>query len=430
MGSSATAGMSALMNGATPAQAAGLTFGGVGPLADAARTLTRLPGLRGTPIGDAAEQFTEAAITRRVAREIPIVGGAAGPMLGAKLLTDYDPDKAEYDDKGRLIGRPMLVPAVGEGLEALTYPLGKRPAKRRTTEGELDWFEDEDGELFPGFTAVRRKRAGMFTPVAPTLTPTAASADEEIVRERQTYADDMRGEEIEEHIADVARSTSAPGGGAGSERIESAAGRLEKSAEALERAASSLVGSLRISGSADVSSIMGDVMRLLSGRGVNGVDHLTVAGLMARAVGMTPLDDGKPPVREDLARFGLFIDSAAQLGLSPEQTERVGREVKETPDRRLTPDTRAELLDSAVAMGRSREAAEREVNRLEIAARLLPNEINAFGSMPVPSVTVEPEVKVEPVINISTDDQNSDYDAAMSSSAPMSGSQAVLGGTA
>ncbi len=430
MGSSAMAGMSALMNGATPAQAAGLTFGGVQPLADAARTLTRLPSLRGTPMGDAAEQFTEAAITRRVAREIPLVGGAVGPMIGAKLLTDYDPDKAEYDDKGRLIGRPMLVPAVGEGLEALTYPLGKRPAKRHAVNGELDWFEDEEGELFPGFTAVRRKRSGMFTPVAATPTPTAASADEEIVRERQTYADDMRGEEMEEHIADVARSTSAKSGGAaGSDRIEGAAGRLEKSAEALERAASSLVGSLRISGSADVSSVMGDVMRLLGGRGINGVDHLTVAGLMARAVGMTPLDDGKPPVREDLARFGLFVDSAARLGLSPEQTERVGREVKETPDRRLTPDTRTELVESAVMTGRSREEAEREVNRLEIAARLLPSEINAFGSMPVPSVTVEPEVKVEPIINISTDDKDSDYDAAMRSSASMSGSQTVLGGT-
>jgi hypothetical protein len=430
MGSSATAGMSALMNGATPAQAAGLTFGGVPPLADAARTITRLPSLRGTPMGDAAEQFTEAAITRRVAREIPIVGGAVGPMIGAKLLTDYDPDKAEYDDKGRLIGRPMLVPAVGAVLEALTYPLGKRPAKRRAVEGELDWFEDEEGELFPGFTAVRRKRSGMFTPVAATPTPTAASADEEIVRERQTYADDMRGEEMEEHIADVARSTSAKSGGtAGSDRIEGAAGRLEKSAEALERAASSLVGSLRISGSADVSSVMGDVMRLLGGRGINGVDHLTVAGLMARAVGMTPLDDGKPPVRDNLARFGMFVDGAARLGLSPEQTERVGREVKQTPDRRLMPDTRAELVESAVMTGRSRDEAEREINRLEIAARLLPNEINAFGSITVPSVTVEPEVKVEPIINVSTDDQDSDYDAAMRSSAAMSGSQAVLGGT-
>ena len=210
VGSNALAGATALQSGATPAQAAGLTFGGVQPLADAARTFTRLPSLRGTAFGDAAEQFTEGAVTRRVARDIPLYGRTLGPMLGATLLTDYDPEKAEYDDKGRLIGRPMLVPAVGARLEALTYPRGKQPGKRTAADEELDWIEDDDGELIPGFTPVKRKRMGMFTPVAPT--PTEASADEEIARERETYADDMRGEEMEQHISDVARSTAGTSG--------------------------------------------------------------------------------------------------------------------------------------------------------------------------------------------------------------------------
>jgi hypothetical protein len=422
------AGATALQSGATPAQAAGLTFGGVGPLADAARSLTRLPSLRGTALGDAAEQFTEGAVTRRVARDIPIYGQALGPMLGAKLLTNYDPEKAEYDEKGRLIGRPMLVPAVGAGLEALTYPLGKRPVKRAVADEELDWIEDDDGELIPGFHPVARRRMGVFTPVTPT--PTEASADKEIARERETYADDMRGEEMEEHIADVARSNAGRGSGkSDAERVEGAAGRLERSAEALERAAALMTGTLRLTGTADVTSVTGDVMRLLGGRGAGGVDHMTVAQLMAQAVGVTPLGDGKPPVRDDLARFGMFVDSAARLGLSPEQTERIGREVKDSPDRRLTADTRAELIDGAVAAGRSREDAEREVNRLEIAARLLPNEITAYGTMPVPSITVAPEVNVEPIITISTDDESSSYDDAMRSSASMSGSGTVLGGT-
>ncbi len=428
VGSNALAGMTALQSGATPAQAAGLTFGGVQPLADAARTFTRLPSLRGTALGDAAEQFTEGAVTRRVARDIPLYGRTLGPMLGATLLTDYDPEKAEYNDKGRLVGRPMLVPAVGAKLEALTYPRGKQPGKRTAADEELDWIEDDDGELIPGFTPVKRKRMGMFTPVAPT--PTEASADEEIARERETYADDMRGEEMEQHISDVARSTADTSESKSeSDRIEGAASRLERSAEALERAAGTIAGSLRVSGSADVSSVMGDVMRLLGGRGANGVDHLTVAGLMAQAVGVTPLNDGKSPVRDDLARFGLFADNAARLGLTPEQTERVGREVKETPDRRMTADTRSELVDGAIAAGRSREEAEREVNRLEIAARLLPNEITAYGSIPDPSITVAPEVKVEPIITIEADDDASDYDEAMRSSASMSGSGSVLGGT-
>jgi len=66
---------------------------------------------------------------------------------------------------------------------------------------------------------------------------------------------------------------------------------------------------------------------------------------------------------------------------------------------------------------------------LEITARLLPNEITAYGSMPVPSITVAPEVKVEPVITIEADDDASDYDEAMRSRASMSGSENMLGGS-
>jgi hypothetical protein len=436
VGSSAMAGATALRSGATPAQAAGLTFGGVEPLADAARAITRLPALRGTPLGDAAEQFTEGATVRRVAREIPLVGGALAPRIGAQLLSDYDPDKAEYDKQGRLVSRPMLVPAVGERLEKMTYPLGKAPQKPKpapsTDDEMLEWVDDDDGELTPMFTPVKRKRTGMFTPIAAPATPTEAVADEELARERESYADDMRGEEMEQHMSEVAQ-TSRGSGGTGSGQMDNAAARLERSAEALERAAGTMTGSLRVTGSADISSVMGDVMRLLGGRGSSGLDYPFVARMMAEAVGVTPLADGKPPVRDDLARFGMFIDGAARLSLTPEQTERVGREVKDSPDRRMTPETRAELLDGAVASGRSREEAEREVNRLEIAARLLPNEMTAVGTMPVPAVNVALQVTVAPVVqvtidNTEDDDDASDYDEAMRSNSAMSGSEGMLGG--
>jgi hypothetical protein len=127
----------------------------------------------------------------------------------------------------------------------------------------------------------------------------------------------------------------------------------------------------------------------------------------------------------------MFVDGAARLGLTPEQTERVGREVKESPDRRMTSETRAELLDGVVASRRSREEAEREVNRLEIAARLLPNEITAFGTMPVPSITVAPDVTVAPNITIEAPDEKGDasnYDDAMRSNSSLSGSEGMLGG--
>jgi hypothetical protein len=426
IGSNALAGASALHSGATPAQAAGLTLGGVQPLAEAARGLTRLPSLRGTPLGDAAEQFTEGAVTRRVARAVPLIGSIAGPRLGAKLLTDYDPDHAGYDEQGRLIGRPMLVPAMGAGLAALTYPPGKRPSPRRPGDDELTWLEDDDGELIPGFTPLKRKRMGMFTPAAPT--PAEASTDEAIARERETYADDMRGEELEQHLSEVAQ-TARGNDGAGGDRTEGAAGRLEHSAEALERAAGTMTGSLRVSGSADVAGVMGDVIRLLAGRGTAGVDHVTVAGLMAQSVGIMPLNEGKPPVRDDLTRFGLFIDSAARLGLTPEQTERAGREVKANPDRRLSPDTRSELVERAITAGRSLEEAEHEVDRLEIAARLLPNEMTAYGTMTAPPITIASQVKVEPHITIEAAERGTtDYDHTMRSGASMDGSDSLLEG--
>ena len=418
--------MTALQQGATPAQAAGLTFGGVQPLAGAARTLTHIPGLRGTALGEAAEQFTEGAVTRRVARDLPVVGRMTGPLVGGMLLTDRDPDKAEYDKQGRVIWRPMLVPAVGEGLEGWTTPRGKRSGKHAMP--ETDWQEDENGELIPGFTPIKRTRMGMFTPVAPT--PTAAAQDEELARERETYADNMRGEEMEQHITDTMRRSGASGGTGGGERVETAAARLERSAEALERAAAAMTmaGSLRMTGSTDVAGVMGDVIRLLGGTRASGVDHLTTAGLMARALGVAPLEDGNPPVRDNLARFGVYVDQTARLGMSPDQTERVGREVKESPERRIAPETRAELVEQVVKSGRSRDDAEREVNRLEIAARLLPNEITAHGTMPVPNITVSPEVKVEPQITVQTSGESDARDDAMRRSTSMSGSETMLRG--
>ncbi|MBE2270755.1 MAG: hypothetical protein IAE80_21125 [Anaerolinea sp.] len=84
-GSNALAGLSALRQGATSAQAAGVTFGGVQPVTGAARTLAYLPGVRGTALGEAAEQFSEGAATRRVAADVPLVGRVAGPLVGTML---------------------------------------------------------------------------------------------------------------------------------------------------------------------------------------------------------------------------------------------------------------------------------------------------------------------------------------------------------
>ncbi|MGQ9909612.1 MAG: hypothetical protein ACUVS2_12325 [Candidatus Flexifilum sp.] len=64
IGSNALAGMNALNNGATTAQTAGLMFGGFNSLSGAARTLTHLPGVRGTALGEAAEHSSPKARRR------------------------------------------------------------------------------------------------------------------------------------------------------------------------------------------------------------------------------------------------------------------------------------------------------------------------------------------------------------------------------
>ena len=153
--------------------------------------------------------------------------------------------------------------------------------------------------------------------------------------------------------------------------------------------------------------------------------------MMARAVGVTPTDD-VPPVRQDLSRFGMFIDQSARIGLSPEQTERVGREVKETPDRRLTDETRTQITDQMVKSGASRDEAEREVSRLEITARMLPNTMTAYGMVNVPTVSIEPQVTVAPQIDVTVEapsnHNDADYTQAMQKQAAMGGSGSVMGG--
>jgi hypothetical protein len=147
-----------------------------------------------------------------------------------------------------------------------------------------------------------------------------------------------------------------------------------------------------------------------------GVDHLRVGLAIAQALGVKPADD-RPPVRDDLSRFGVFIDQAARLGLSPEQTERVGRQINETPDRRLPDDTRTQLIEHVVKGGASRDAAEREVTRLEVTARLVPNTLTAHGLVSVPPATAAPSGSGDTA-----------YAEAVKKQAALGGSGNVIGG--
>jgi hypothetical protein len=417
IGSSSLAGMTAMDMGATRAQTAGLTLGGITPLTSAARTLTYLPGVRNTALGEAAEQFVEGATTRRV----------AGPVLGMMLLTDRDPGAADYDDKGRVIGRPMLVPAVGEALEGWTLPRGAK-RKRGGLPPDDELFEDEDGNLVSTFTPSRSHRMGTFTPVATQPEDDATSRE----RQKNEYAAEMQGEEMEQHISETLRANRTPstGDGTGVSRLDQVAARLESGAEALANAArtQALVGQLKVGGTENMAGVLGDVLRGLKidQPGATGIDNFALAERMARAMGVTPSSDS-PVIQQDLARFGLFADQALRMGVGGTQAEAVIREVK--TDGKLSGETRTVLVEQVrTERGVSTATAENEVGQLERSARLLPESITAFGVMNVPAVTVD----VQPQINVQVNAGESD-DAqadAMQQAAALAGSGSVMGGQA
>lgn len=401
VGSNALAGMTALQQGATPAQAAGLALGDSRRLFAAARTLAYLPGLRGTELGAAAEQFTEGALTQRVAADVPLVGRVTGPLVGALLLTDRDPDVAETDRQGRILSRPMLVPAVAENLASWTTPRGKQQAASKTEEANNE--EAAHSDKAAGGAPSRSQRIGTFTPLAGI--PTDQTPDSRAEREREDYANDMRGEEMEQHIsATFQAAEEQQASRSGADRIEAAADRLVQSAEALEQAADAIrmFGELRVSGAENVAGVMGDAVRSLTAQRAEvgtsptaGLDNFAAAGTMAQVMGVTPPTDGSAPIRENLARFGLFLDQVMRMGLSSQQTDQIVREVKASPDRTLTPETRDALVGFvAGARGLPRAEAEREVTRLESAARGVPDQIVAYGTMNIPTSTLRVESEI------------------------------------
>ncbi|MAU11762.1 MAG: hypothetical protein CL607_18195 [Anaerolineaceae bacterium] len=416
VGSNALAGISALNQGATTAQAAGITFGGSHTLSGAARTLAYLPGARNTSLGEAAEQFTEGSVTRQVARNVPMIGRVAGPVVGAKLLSNRDPDSADYNEQGQVINRPMLVPAVGEGLDTWTLPRSARDSQNARTRAEF--FEDAEGEMLPGNLPdrVRSGRMGTFTPESPVSTTTSNDLNEQRRQDRSDYASEMQSEEMEQHLSDALRAHTGT-----------------------HSTLSAMLGQLRIEGVSNVASVLGDVIgqvqadRQQSGQPANtGMDHLQVAEHMAQVMGVTPQENGGSSIQQDLARFGLFVNQALRLGLSPQQTDQVVREVQSSPDGKLPMQTR-ELLDKQVqtTQGVSWVKARNEVDRLEHSARMLPTEISAYGAVPVPIETAQAQVsvKVEPRVQVNVQPAaDTTYDTAVKKESQLGGSGNVIGG--
>ncbi|MEO1645713.1 MAG: hypothetical protein AAFR67_11040, partial [Chloroflexota bacterium] len=329
------------------------------------------------------------------------------------------PDHAEYDEQGHMTNRPMIVPAIGEGLDRFVVPVGA-PAPRRNPI-DPDYIETEDGEMLPIASASRPRRTGYFTPDEPL-----PFTDDPPNTHHTNSVSEMQGEEMEQHVSDVMHSSTG---------VNSTLGNLieneqSSDAEQLTEAANRLqmvAGQLQVSGTADVASVLGDVVRT-SDEGK--LDYFTASERMATVMGMTSMDDGRPAVRENLPQFGLYLNQALRLGLSGQQTEQVVREVHASPSGETMPETRAHLVAQLqTQQGYSHNSAHDQVNWLEHTARHIPNEIRAVGMIPVPTVNVTPDISVEPTINVTVDTpQNDTYEQAMNDQSAMSGSGSVLGG--
>jgi hypothetical protein len=361
----------------------------------------------------------------------------------------------------------MLVPAVGEALESWTLPKDAKRKRGARPQNDADWFEDENGEMVSSFTPARARRMGMFTPLA-AVPFNEGGEDKSDARRRQDksdYAAEMNSEEMEQHVSDALRASTGTHSTLGAmierdgksdmSRFDQVAARLEASAEALANVArlqmQVMLGQLKVTGGGDVAGVMGDVIRGMQAErvqngqpAVGGTDHLTVADRLARAMGVMPVGGDKPPVQADVSRFGLFADQALRLGISGNQAEQVVREVKSSPEGRLTDQTRAALVEQVRSEGNlSYDTAREEVNRLEHSAQMLPNEITAFGMMAVPQtgiqpivqpqIEVEPDIMVEPQVDVTVEAPGNDGDAAyteaMRKQAALGGSGSVIGGS-
>jgi hypothetical protein len=385
VGSSALAGISALNNGATASQAAGLMLGGSRSLSAAARTLAYLPGTRNTDIGQRADEFTEGAVLRQVGQSIPLVGGVAGPILAAHMLSD----RSETAKAKRGISLPAE--PVDETEE--------QPRTRRSRPQRMGTFTPEDEIAAP--VVIRPPAAGddvqqRVSAVGADVRAQAGQAKAD--RERSDYADDMHGEEVEDRIATLGATLQAQ----------------------------PMTGVMRVEGAANIAGIMGDfisqmrVQRTLEGQPMaGGADHFTVAQGVARAMGVTPKEGDRAPIVGDVSRVGLFGDQALKMGLTGQQVQTVISEVKNSPTGQLTPQTQAALVEQARGtLHTGWEGAQQAVNALQRAAVMLPNALTARGTVAVPNVNVTPQVQV----TVEAPERNG-LEAAMQSQAALAGSQ-------
>ncbi|MCL4237638.1 MAG: hypothetical protein KJ047_05275 [Anaerolineae bacterium] len=440
VGSSALAGVSAMQQGATVSQTAGVMLGGSRRLQSAARTLAYLPGTRNTPLGQMADEFTEGSMLRQVGQSIPVVGGVAGPVIGAHLLSD----RSERPSRGHGYRLPAEPEPVDETNPRETPP--NRP-RRMGTFTPLPDNVPPPAVIRPPVAAgdpgeeIEERVSDVGASVRSHAGQTRAAAD------RVQHGTDTQGEEVEERVSAVGADVRSEAGQAKHDQDRAAYASDMHGEEVEDRIATlgatlqtgqtqPVMGLMRVEGADNVAGVMGDfiaqtrVQRTLDDQPMTGgADHFTVAQGVARAMGVTPEPDDRAPVQGDVSRLGLFGDMALRLGMTGQQAQTVITEVKNSPTGELTPPTRTMLVEQARGtLNTGWEGAERAVSALQRAAVMLPNAITARGTAAVPNVTVTPNVQVQvnaPASPPGAASSGGGLDDAMKSQAGLAGSQIV-----
>src|SRR5262249_14948714 len=116
-------------------------------------TLFRLPGVRNTVLGEASDQFLEGAKLQEIGRGL-VGGDLYSPFIGAKLLTNRDPETRAEDGS-----RPLLNTDIGE--RASVFVSSPRWQGKNGDKAEQAPDNDERIERYQGVRGEFRPRRPM-----------------------------------------------------------------------------------------------------------------------------------------------------------------------------------------------------------------------------------------------------------------------------
>ena len=405
-GGSVAGGVQALNSGATWAQAAGVTLGGSKALDGAAYHLARLPGLRETALGEAATQYVEGSSVRQVGSSLlgagPGVGGVlgrvAGASLGAKLLTDHNPEQAEasVDAQGNPYWKqPMLHPQMDKAMTSLLSGPTWQPGQSASIGRGGTTFQEADGsplrkQDIPNEVNTPQNGWGhgaSFTSLTGGSPDDLDEIDDDFKRDLQADHQNHKGDD----------SAASPSLSQAAQALTTASGALKSSAETLRQNAPDgtgqnkqpgVEGRLNVSGANNIAAVMGRSIDSLAQEnkttGRQGASSERVGAAMAGAMGISPVErEGErvSPVEGRLNRYQLFADQALTMGLNGADAAQVLREVKANPDGHLLPATRNRLIQQQHEdRGEAWADSVQHVQDLEHSARMVPTSITAYGT--------------------------------------------------